>query len=32
MRAPDCIAADVLALVEPLLTEQIAGQAAKGRP
>jgi hypothetical protein len=32
MRAPDKIAADVLALVEPLLAAQIAGQAAKGRP
>ena len=32
MRAPDSIAADVLALVEPLLAAQIAGQAAKGRP
>jgi dTMP kinase len=32
MRAPQSIAADVLALVEPLLAAQIAGQAAKGRP
>ncbi len=32
MRAPDKIAADVLALVEPLLAAQTAGQAAKGRP
>jgi len=32
MRAPHSIAADVLALVEPLLAAQIAGQAAKGRP
>jgi dTMP kinase len=32
MRAPEKIAADILALVEPLLATHIAGHAVKGRP
>jgi hypothetical protein len=32
MRAPEKIAADLLALVEPLLASQTAGHAAKARP